>query len=154
MNRSNRYTSKGISRIPLVSAACLALSGCYVVPLQADGRPFGSNTVVVTAPPPLTPAVANLRLYPTNDTAARIGVINGHALNLLDGRGQFSVAIAGETFTGEATRSPNKARSGIASGAGSRGSFINCEYSMSSSTQGVGTCNVSTGAEFRMHIGG
>ncbi len=146
------------------AVAAAVLSGCYVVPVQSDGRPYQGAVIVsptppvalapVVAPPPAAPAVANLRLYPSNDAASRIGVVSGQVVNLLDGRGQFSVSVGGETFTGEATRTSNKSTSGVASGAGSRGGFLTCQYSMSSPTQGVGTCNLSSGAEFRMHIGG
>ncbi|MGL4233017.1 MAG: hypothetical protein ACRDAM_13525 [Casimicrobium sp.] len=154
-------------RTPLfivVALSAAALSGCYVVPVHPDGRPYQGSVIVsptpslavapVVAPPPAAPAVANLRLYPSNEAASRIGVVSGQVVNLLDGRGQFSVTVGGETFTGEATRTPNKSNSGVASGAGSRGGFLSCQYSMSSPTQGVGTCNLSSGAAFRMHIGG
>jgi hypothetical protein len=159
-------TPKTSSRLMLAIAATASLSlvGCYVVPVQPDGRPYPGAVVVsptppvavspVIAPPPAAPTIANLRLYPSNDAASRVGVVSGQVTNLLDGRGQFSVTIGSETFTGEATRSPNKSNTGVASGAGSRGGYLSCQYSMSSPTQGVGTCNLSSGAEFRMHIGG
>jgi hypothetical protein len=150
--------------ITLAAMSAAALTGCYVVPVHPDGRPYQGSVIVspttpvavapVIAPPPAAPAVANLRLYPSNEAASRIGVVSGQVVNLLDGRGQFSVTVGSETFTGEATRTPNKASSGVASGAGSRGGFLTCHYNMSSPTQGVGTCNLSSGAEFRMHIGG
>jgi hypothetical protein len=150
--------------ITLAAASTVALTGCYVVPVHPDSRRYQGSVIVsptpavavapVVAPPPAAPTVANLRLYPTNDAASRIGVVSGQVVNLLDGRGQFSVIVGSETFTGEATRAPNKSNSGVASGAGSRGGFLTCQYSMSSPTQGIGTCGLSSGAEFRMHIGG
>jgi hypothetical protein len=150
--------------VAVAMLSVVTLAGCYVVPVQSDGRPYPGAVIVgptpsvavapVVAPPPAAPTVANLRLYPTNDAASRIGVVSGQVVNLLDGRGQFSVTVGGETFTGEATRVPNKSNSGVASGAGSRGGFLTCQYSMSSPTQGIGTCGLSSGAEFRMHIGG
>lgn len=160
-----------IALIALIAAAALSsviVAGCYVVPVQPDGRPYQGGVIVspspvvaaqVIAPPPALPAVANLRLYPTNESASRIGVVSGQVVNMLDGRGQFSVMIASETFTGEATRSPGKfsgakTNEGVASGAGNRGGFLTCQYNMSAPTQGVGTCSLSNGAEFRMHIGG
>ncbi|TAG47073.1 MAG: hypothetical protein EAZ30_10845 [Betaproteobacteria bacterium] len=142
----------------------IAVTGCYVVPVHQDGRSYPAGGVIVSpapvvaapliAPPPASPAVANLRLYPSNDEASRIGVVTGQVVNLLDGRGQFAVTVGAETFTGEATRSPGRSNSGVASAAGSRGGFLTCQYTMSSPTQGVGTCSLSSGAAFRMHLGG
>jgi hypothetical protein len=153
-----------VAMVAMAVAPAVVLSGCYVVPVHPDGRPYHGGVIVsptppvavapVFAPPPAAPTIANLRLYPSNDSASRIGVVNGQVVNLLDGRGQFSVTVGSETFTGEATRTPNQSRSGIASAAGSRGGFLSCQYSMSSATQGVGTCNLSSGETFRMHIGG
>ncbi len=149
--------------IAAITLTSIAVTGCYVVPVQPDGRPYPGQVIVspqpvvaapVFAPPPAAPALANLRLYPTNDAASRVGVVSGQVVNMLDGRGQFSVTVGAETFTGEATRTPNKSNAGVASGAGSRGGFLTCQYTMSSPTQGVGTCSLSSGAEFRMHIGG
>jgi hypothetical protein len=73
--------------------------------------------------------------------------------NDLDGRGHFSTAINGENFTGEATQVAGSSRDGVANGAGNRGSYINCRYTMNSATRGTGSCNVSNGAVFTMHIG-
>ena len=74
--------------------------------------------------------------------------------NDLNGRGHFSTAINGESFTGEATRVAGSSRDGLADGAGSRGNYIRCRYTMNSPTLGTGTCRMSTGADFTMHIGG
>jgi hypothetical protein len=157
------------SRRAAIAAAMMltgvTLTGCYVVPVQPDGRPAYQGGVIVAptppvavapviAPPPAPATIAHLRLYPSNDSASRIGVVSGQVVNLLDGRGQFSVTVGDETFTGEATRTPARSNSGIASAAGSRGGFLSCQYNMSSTTQGIGTCKLSSGAEFRMHIGG
>jgi hypothetical protein len=73
--------------------------------------------------------------------------------NDLNGRGHFSTAINGENFTGEATRVAGSPRDGVANGAGNRGSFLNCRYTMNSPTLGTGTCRHSNGAAFTMHIG-
>jgi hypothetical protein len=135
------------------------LTGCYVMPVQPDGRPYPnasvpgaypSAAVVVPAPGPV---VATVRLYPSNDVAANLGVVNGQVMNLLDGRGQFNVNIGSEVFTGEATRLPSS-RSGTASASGNRGGFLSCNYTMTNATLGSGTCSLSTGAQFRMHLGG
>jgi len=37
---------------------------------------------------------------------------------------------------------------------GSRGTYMNCEYRMTTPYQGTGTCKVSTGAMNQVHIGG
>jgi hypothetical protein len=164
MSRSKTVMGRFVLFSAIVATSVIA-TGCYVVPVQHDGRPYPSSggvivapspvaTATLVAPPPAAPTVANLRLYPTNDAASRIGVVSGQVVNTLDGRGQFSVAVGAETFTGEATRTPSKSNSGVASAAGSRGGFLTCQYTMSSPTQGVGTCSLSSGAAFRMHLGG
>jgi hypothetical protein len=164
MSRSNTVMRRFVLLSAMIAASAVA-TGCYVLPVQQDGRPYPVTggvivapshvaTAPLVAPPPAAPAVANLRLYPTNEAASRIGVVSGQVVNTLDGRGQFSVAVGAETFTGEATRTPNKSNTGVASAAGSRGGFLTCQYTMSSPTQGVGTCSLSSGAAFRMHLGG
>jgi hypothetical protein len=133
------------------------LSGCYVMPVQPDGRPY--PTSVVAAPPAAIvvpapgPIVGHVRLYPANDAAANFGIINGQVMNMLDGRGQFSVTIGSEVLTGEATRLP-RSQSGTASASGNRGSYLSCNYTMTNAALGSGTCSLSTGAQFRMHLGG
>ena len=74
--------------------------------------------------------------------------------NDLNGRGHFSTAIHGESFTGEATRVAGSSRDGVANGAGNRGSYINCRYTMNSPALGTGSCRLSNGAVFTMHVGG
>ena len=54
---------------------------------------------------------------------------------------------------GEATRLANSSRDGVANGAGHRGGYISCRYTMNSPSLGTGTCKLSNGAEFTMHIG-
>ena len=73
--------------------------------------------------------------------------------NDLNGRGHFSTNINGESFSGEATRVAGSSREGLANGAGQRGSYINCRYTMNSPTLGTGTCRLSNGAVFSMHVG-
>jgi len=73
--------------------------------------------------------------------------------NDLNGRGHFSTNINGESFSGEATRVAGSSRDGMANGAGNRGSFINCRYTMNSATLGTGSCRLSNGAAFTMHVG-
>lgn len=45
-------------------------------------------------------------------------------------------------------------RDGLANGAGNRGSFLKCRYTMNSPTLGTGNCWLSNGAAFTMHVGG
>jgi hypothetical protein len=135
----------------------VVLTGCYVIPVQPDGRPYpntipGAPPAAVIVPSP-GPVVGQVRLYPANDAAANFGVINGQVMNLLDGRGQFSVTIGSEVLTGEATRLP-RSQSGTASASGNRGSYLSCNYTMTNPNLGSGTCSLSSGAQFRMHLGG
>jgi hypothetical protein len=133
-----------------ISSATLLLGGCYVVPIQ----PESVRTTAPTAATPLpTPVTFAARLYPANELAAPFGMISAVVTNDLYGRGSFSTNIGGESFSGEATRSNNNSREGLANGAGNRGGYISCRYSMNSPTLGSGTCKLSNGALFTMHVG-
>ena len=44
-------------------------------------------------------------------------------------------------------------RKGIASAYGPSGSFMSCEYQMSTPMLGAGTCNFSNGARYKLHVG-
>jgi hypothetical protein len=142
----------------IASLAALTLGGCYVVPVTADGRPYypapspttPSNAVMNPVP---TPLILPVRLYPTNDVAAQTGVVSGQVVNHLNGKGEFTIAVGGETLTGEATRVPGAGRQGVANAAGARGSYASCTYTMSSATQGLGQCTFSNGAQYRFHVG-
>jgi hypothetical protein len=132
--------------------SAVVLTGCYVVPVnQAPGY----ATVPATVVPPVVPGPITFaaRLYPANDLARRYGMVSAVVTNDLNGRGTFSTAIDGESFSGEATRSSTSARDGIANGAGNRGSYLQCTYKMNSATLGTGTCRLSNGALFTMHVG-
>lgn len=131
--------------------ASLLLSACYVVPMQAQPPTAGPVPAVVPAPSAVT---FNARMYPANDKAAKYGVVQGAVTNDMHGRGIFSANVAGESYTGEATRSTGGGRSGIANGAGSRGGWMKCTYQMNSSTMGTGQCELNDGARFTMHLGG
>ncbi|TWO70101.1 hypothetical protein FN976_17350 [Caenimonas sedimenti] len=132
-------------------AAAAALTGCYVVPLQQP-QP-GPAVIHVPTPPPPGPVTFTARLYPSNDLASQYGMVGALVTNDLNGRGHFSTNIGGEAFTGEATRHAGSPRDGVANGAGNRGGYINCRYTMNSPTLGTGTCRLSTGATFTMHVG-
>ena len=134
-----------------VAVLAAALGGCYVVPLQ----PGPAAVVVPVAPAaPPGPVTFTARLYPANEMASPYGTVAAVVTNDLHGRGHFSTALQGENFTGEATRLAGPGRDGVANGAGNRGSYLNCRYTMNSPTLGTGSCRLSNGALFTMHIGG
>lgn len=113
-----------------------------------------SPAAAVQSVAPVNNAVTfNARMYPANDLAARYGMVLGTVTNDMHGRGIFNANIQGESFSGEATRSPNNARTGIANGSGSRGGWMRCTYQMNSSTLGTGQCELNNGARFTMHLG-
>jgi hypothetical protein len=139
--------------------AAVSLAGCVVVPLGPDGvpavvLPAGAPPPAVVPAPAPAPLTLAVRLYPTNATAAGTGVISGAVTNQLNGKGSFTLHMTGETLSGEATRSSPQSREGVASAAGSRGTYANCRYTMNNPTQGSGHCSFSTGAEYQLHIGG
>ena len=145
-----RHAGRGAAAVGALATATL-LTGCYVVPIQPPGSYPPPAHGPVLAPAPVTFAA---RLYPANDLAAAYGMVSAVVTNDLNGRGSFSTAIHGENFTGEATRVAGSSREGVANGAGNRGSYLNCRYTMNSATLGTGTCRLSNGALFTMHLGG
>jgi hypothetical protein len=139
------------------------LSGCYVIPLAPDGTPIyplpyapppqagiGSPPVIYGGP---APAVLQARLYPANDLATQTGMITGTVTNMMTGKGRFQMDYKGELLSGEATRVSGDERRGIASAYGPRGTYMSCEYRMNSPYQGAGTCTMSTGAQYQVHLG-
>jgi hypothetical protein len=138
--------------LPAFAVAAM-LSGCYVVPLQAvpATSPAGPTAVPAAPPQPLT---FSARLYPANQLAGAYGTVGATVTNDLNGRGHFFTVIGSESFNGEATRVAGSPRDGVANGAGNQGSFIDCRYTMNAPTLGTGTCRLSNGAAFTMHIGG
>ena len=147
-----RSTRRGVAVWGL-AATVATLAGCYVVPIDprtGQAVPPPPATMAVMPAPPLTfPA----RLYPANDLASGYGVINATVTNDLHGRGSFNTTINGEAFSGEATRKAGSSREGLANGAGNRGSYLSCAYTMNSATLGSGSCRLSNGALFSMHVG-
>jgi hypothetical protein len=142
------------------------LSGCYVVPVTPDGNNYA--IYIPTHQPPLPGAplppvaqpsqppvakVLHARLYPENDIATHTGMVSGTVTNMMTGKGRFQLQYAGELLTGEATRVSGDERKGIASAWGPSGSFMSCEYQMSTPLQGAGTCSFSNGARYKVHIG-
>jgi hypothetical protein len=150
------------------SFATLALSGCYVVPVAPDGVAY-APVVTVPAPYPVNanppaqpapvvsaaaaPAVLQARLYPSNDVATQTGMLAGTVTNFMRGKGRFQLEYKGETLVGEATRTPGDQTAGIANAYGERGIYMSCAYRMTTPYQGTGTCNLSTGARYQVHLG-
>jgi hypothetical protein len=151
-----------------------ALSGCYVIPIAPDGTPawppgavWGPGTTpapgtaaasqpaapAVPAQRPAAPATLQAKLYPANDLATQTGVVNGTVTNMMSGKGRFLLDYRGELLSGEATRVSGDARKGVASAYSPGGSYMSCEYQMSSPYQGAGTCTFSNGARYQVHIG-
>jgi len=156
----------------LVAAPTVVLTGCYVVPIAPDGTPifpypypasapYGAVVVppgVVAATAPIVaggppPTVLQARLYPVNELATQTGMISGTVTNMMTGKGRFQMEYRGELLTGEATRVSGDDRRGVANAYGPRGTYMNCEYRMSTPYQGAGTCTMSTGAQYQVHLG-
>jgi len=147
----------------------VALTGCYVVPVAPDGTaaiypyPYLPPQYATAAnagpvPPRGTsggpmPAVLQARLYPTNDIAAQTGMITGTVTNMMTGKGQFQMEYKGELLAGEATRVSGDERRGVANAYGPRGTYMSCDYKMTSPYQGAGKCTMSTGAQYEVHLG-
>jgi hypothetical protein len=156
-----------------------ALSGCYIIPVGADGGPawppgavWGPGTHTApsvpashpSAPPvprasvtpvsaPASSATLQARLYPANDIATQTGMVSGTVTNMMSGKGRFLLDYKGELLTGEATRVSGDERKGVASAYSQAGAYMSCEYQMSSPYQGAGTCTFSNGARYQVHIG-
>jgi len=162
-----------MKRITATAAALAAslgtLSGCYIVPVGPDGYPHAyvpmqSSPLVAQAqargqdgapraPGPALPATMQARLYPNNEAATQVGMISGTVTNMMNGKGRVQLAYKGEQMIGEATRVSGEERKGVASAWGSNGTFMSCEYQMSSPMRGAGTCAFSDGANYQVHIG-
>ena len=154
----------------LVVVVVMALSGCYVVPARApDGTviydyyalppvgspmPMPAGAAPAVGPTGTMPAVLSARLYPNNELAAQTGVVTGAVTNLMTGKGRFTVNYQGEVLVGEATRVSNEDRRGLASAFGTKGTYMSCEYQMTTPYQGTGDCTFSNGAAYKLHLGG
>ena len=153
--------SRSTTRVLLAgSIAAATLTGCYVVPVTPDGTPMPAAAMMalpaapvpVYAPPMPSPLQA--RLYPSNEAAAQAGMLSGTVTSTMNGKGRFQLAYQGEALVGEATRVSGDDRSGVASAYGQRGTYMSCTYHMSTPYQGTGTCTMSTGATYTVHLGG
>ena len=141
---------KSIVAVGMIGAA---LSGCYVMPLNqtmpGSGGYSASGTAIIPMAAIRAPYTA--RLYPGNQAASRMGATSGIISNPVDGHGQFTFNVGGESYQGEATRSPNSSR-GVANASGNRGGFARCDYTMNSASNGSGSCLFAGGARYDMHI--
>jgi hypothetical protein len=111
--------SPSLSRaLPAAVLAALALSACYVVPIDPrTGQPYPSSNeraptsgggVTVITPPvppgPPQPTVLSARLYPLNQQANLGGMLTAVVVDNHTGRGSFTLGYQGDTLQGEATR--------------------------------------------------
>lgn len=147
-----------ISIIAVAAVLGATLSACYVVPLnqypngQGSAGAYGNNSGgVAILPVPAYRPVFTARLYPGNPAAARLGGVSGVISNPEQGHGEFSFSLGGESYAGEATRTPNSTK-GVANASGNRGGFVRCDYMMSSAALGWGSCTFAGGARYDMHI--
>ena len=151
----------------------LTVSGCYIVPIGSEDmakihtlmqqaapaqQPAAAPASAAAAaqPSPAAPSVPTsipARLYPVNDIATENGMLSGTVTNMMNGKGRLQLTYRGEPLVGEATRVANDERKGVASAWGPNGSFMTCEYQMSSPVRGAGTCSFSDGARYQVHVG-
>lgn len=165
-----------------IVGTAVSQAACYVVPIDPRyppeaGRPVviaqgGQGTHVAVPPPQPAPLSLQARLYPLNDVAGKTGALTATVVDNLQGHGTFSVMFAGELLQGEASRVSNdypgfgkihsevygqgrmpSGRRGIASAAGHKGTFVNCEYALSGASMGTGACLFSNGAKYQLHFG-
>jgi hypothetical protein len=118
--------------------------------------PVYQGAGVELAPPagPAPPASLQARLYPSNGTATETGMLSGTVTNMMTGKGFFQLNYKGEILSGEATRVPGDERRGLANAYGQRGTFMTCDYRMTTPYLGTGTCSMSNGSQYQVHIGG
>jgi len=164
----------------VASAVCASavLSGCYVIPIDYPHTPgqvpsYAPAVGAVAVPPPQpVPTTLQARLYPLNETAGKMGALTATVMDTVNGHASFSLNHAGELLQGEASRVPSgypgfgnvhrevygdgrmpSGQRGIASAAGARGTYVNCEYALSGPNRGTGACVFSNGAKYQLHFG-
>jgi hypothetical protein len=146
-----------LSIVAVIAVIGASLSACYVVPLnQYPNGPNGAGMYNGGSGTAIVPMAAyrpnfSARLYPGNEAASRLGSVTGVISNPEQGHGQFSFSLGGESYAGEATRTPNSTK-GVANATGNRGGFVRCDYVMSSAALGWGSCTFSNGARYDMHL--
>jgi hypothetical protein len=141
-----------------VPIATVTPSGAPVPGRSSRPAPQSASPLVSRdlAPPagPAAPAALQARLYPSNEVATETGMLSGTVTNMMTGKGFFQLNYKGEILSGEATRVPGDERRGLASAYGQRGLFMSCDYRMTTPYLGTGTCSLSNGAQYQVHIGG
>ena len=166
-------------RIVAAALVATAVSGCYVIPIDPQNPPPSQSLVsspsgaVPLAPARPVPGVLRARLYPLNETAGKMGALSATVSDSADGHAIFSLVHGNEVLQGEASRvapgypgfgtvhrevygdgrMPSGQR-GIASAAGSAGTYVNCEYALNGPNRGTGACLFSNGAKYQLHFGG
>ena len=123
-------------------------------------KPLPTTSNVPAAAPPAQAKTASMplaslpaRLYPVNEIATENGMVSGTVTSLADGKARFQLNYRGELLMGEATRVSGDDRKGVATAWGPTGSFMSCEYQMSTPARGAGTCSFSDGARYQVHVG-
>jgi hypothetical protein len=123
-------------------------------------KPLPTTSNVPAAAPPAQAKTASIplaslpaRLYPVNEIATENGMVSGTVTSLADGKARFQLNYRGELLMGEATRVSGDDRKGVATAWGPTGSFMSCEYQMSTPARGAGTCSFSDGARYQVHVG-
>jgi len=138
------------ARILATAASLFAtglLAGCYVIPI--DPRHTAVEQPQAALPQGAPPSL-QARLYPLNEIAGGMGPLSVTLIEKGSGHASFSLTYAGELLHGEATRVGQR---GVASAAGARGLYVNCEYAISAPNRGSGTCLFSNGAKYQVHFG-
>jgi hypothetical protein len=148
---ATNLAAQRVAALSLALIGACAVSACYVVPIHQGNYPPPQAGAVLIAPE--LPINMAARLYPANEAATPYGMLTANVTNQLNGKGQFSVNVAGELLQGEATRTAGSSRAGTANAAGARGTFMQCSYTMNNATLGSGHCQLNNGAQFSLHIG-
>ena len=121
--------------------------------VSAPSAPQAASGAGAAPVPPSAPMAIPARLYPMNEIATENGMVSGTVTNMMNGKGRLQLSYRGEQMIGEATRVANDQSKGVASAWGPNGSFMSCEYQMSSPARGAGTCAFSDGAKYQVHVG-
>ena len=168
-------TKSSLQTAAALALLALMLSGCYYIsvdqellarigvlaeaqkePKQAAPAPkqLPVNERPAAGKPVSIPLAAlPARLYPVNEIATGNGMVSGTVTSLADGKARFQLNYRGELLLGEATRVSGDDRKGVATAWSPNGSFMSCEYQMSTPTRGAGTCSFSDGARYQVHVG-
>jgi hypothetical protein len=169
-SRPSAPRAASLARWALALGAVAALPACVVVPADHHrGTPTVVSPVPVVVAPP-APQVLNVRLYPVNTEANRVGPLSAMVVDNLNGHGSFMLTYGGRAMQGEASRVGNdhpgfgrilsdqagdvarlSGRRGVANAAAT-GINAQCEYVLTGPGTGVGACRMSDGARYQMHF--